>query len=94
MDTLPLYPHSGSPFTRPSRNHSSRLPATLDKVRYDDFCFDARPAPASARAWLDGSRLTRSIGTQLPMDPFKVSLGRSYDIVVHLHDVTEANVLR
>ncbi|MEV6912066.1 erythromycin esterase family protein [Amycolatopsis sp. NPDC051071] len=68
--------------------------ATLDKVRYDDFYFDARTAPASARAWLDGTRPTRSIGVVWPMDPFQVSLGRSYDIVVHLHDVTEAKFLR
>lgn len=79
--------HVGAPETNSNE-------ATLDKVRYDDFYFDARTAGPSARAWLDGTRPTRSIGGQFPMDPFQISLGRSYDIVIHLHDVTEAVPLR
>lgn len=64
---------------------------TLDKVRREDFYLDVRTAPPAARAWLDTARPTRSIGTQFPAPSANISLGRSYDIVIHLHDVREAD---
>ncbi|RSN56093.1 erythromycin esterase [Amycolatopsis sp. WAC 04182] len=66
----------------------------LDQVRFEDFYLDVRTAPPSARAWLDTARPTRTIGTQFPVDPATVSLGRSYDVVIHLHDVRQAELRR
>ncbi|MEV7554362.1 erythromycin esterase family protein [Amycolatopsis sp. NPDC089917] len=65
---------------------------TLDKVRFDDFYLDLRTAPPTARAWLDAARPTRAIGTLFPVDPVAISLGRSYDAVIHLHDVRQADL--
>ncbi len=64
----------------------------LDQVRFDDFYLDVRTAPPAARAWLDTARPTRTIGTQFPVDPAAISLGRSYDVVIHLHDVRQADL--
>ncbi|MEV6910377.1 erythromycin esterase family protein [Amycolatopsis sp. NPDC051071] len=65
---------------------------TLDKVRYEDFYLDVRTAPPAARAWLDTARPTRTIGTLFPVDLAAISLGRSYDVVVHLHDVRQTDL--
>ncbi len=65
---------------------------TLDKVRYEDFYLDVRTAPRAARTWLDTARPTRTIGTLFPVEPAAISLGRSYDVVVHLHDVRQADL--
>ncbi|MFJ4105325.1 erythromycin esterase family protein [Amycolatopsis japonica] len=67
---------------------------TLDKVRYEDFYLDLRTAPPAGRAWLDGARSTRTIGTQFPVDPVDLSLGKAYDVVIHLHDVRQADLQR
>lgn len=67
---------------------------TLDRVRFDDFYLDLRTAPPAARAWLDTARPTRTIGTLFPVDPADISLGRSYDVVIHLHDVRQADLRR
>ncbi|RSN17606.1 erythromycin esterase [Streptomyces sp. WAC 05977] len=67
---------------------------TLDRVRFEDFYLDVRTAPPSARAWLDTARPTRTIGTQFPVDLAAVSLRRSYDVVIHLHDVRQADLRR
>ncbi|WP_235783596.1 erythromycin esterase family protein [Amycolatopsis orientalis] len=67
---------------------------TLDQVRFEDFYLDVRTAPPSARTWLDTARPTRTIGTQFPVDPAAISLGRSYDVVIHLHDVRQADLRR
>ena len=65
---------------------------TLDKVRYQDFYLDMRTAPPAARAWLGTARPTRSIGTQFPVEPQDISLARSFDVLVHLHDVRQADL--
>ncbi|MFD9907787.1 erythromycin esterase family protein [Streptomyces sp. NPDC059063] len=64
---------------------------TLDKVRHDDYFVDMRTAPAAARKWLGKGRLTRSIGTAYPDGPWRIRLGASHDILIHLHDVTAAH---
>ena len=63
---------------------------TLDQVRYQDYYLDMRTAPAAARAWLDVPRPTYDIGTAFPVDPSDIALARSYDLLIHLHDVREA----
>ncbi|MGH3242568.1 MAG: erythromycin esterase family protein [Spirillospora sp.] len=67
---------------------------TLDKVRYRDFIFDTRTAPAMARTWLAQARPTRDIGAEYPdqHQPI-VALGTFYDIIIHLHQVHAANLL-
>ncbi|QQC88481.1 erythromycin esterase family protein [Streptomyces alfalfae] len=64
---------------------------TLDKVRHDDYFLDTRTAPAAARKWLAEARPTRSIGTAYPDGPWKIPLGRSHDVLIHLHEVTAAH---
>ncbi len=63
---------------------------TLDRVPYRDYYFDARTAPAAARAWLGVARPTWNIGTQFPAEPEGIALARSFDVVVHLHEVHAA----
>jgi hypothetical protein len=65
---------------------------TLDQVRYQDYYLDIRTAPAAARAWLDVPRPTYDIGTLFPVDPSDIALARSYDLLIHLHDVREAQM--
>ncbi|TDD29178.1 erythromycin esterase family protein [Actinomadura sp. KC06] len=67
---------------------------TLDKVRYRDFFFDTRTAPAVARGWLGHARPTRDIGAEYP-DQHKpvVALGTFYDIIIHLHRIQAADLL-
>ncbi|KUJ65894.1 hypothetical protein ACZ90_42770 [Streptomyces albus subsp. albus] len=65
---------------------------TLDKVRYRDFAIDLRTAPAAARGWLDTARPTRSYGLYWSADDPETALGRSYDILVHLHRVEAAHL--
>ncbi|MFE0759439.1 erythromycin esterase family protein [Streptomyces smyrnaeus] len=67
--------------------------STLDKVRYRDFSIDLRTAPAAARTWLDTARPTRSFGLYWSTDAPQIALGRSYDILIHLHRI-EAGHLR
>ncbi|MET9859597.1 erythromycin esterase family protein [Streptomyces smyrnaeus] len=67
--------------------------STLDKVRYRDFSIDLRTAPAAARTWLDTARPTRSFGLYWSTDAPQTALGRSYDILIHLHRI-EAGRLR
>ncbi|GAA3474245.1 erythromycin esterase family protein [Nonomuraea roseola] len=64
---------------------------TLDKVRYRDYYLDIRNAPAAARAWLDVTRPTRNIGTQYPFPPGNLAIARSFGVLIHLHDVREAD---
>ncbi|MEV6675099.1 erythromycin esterase family protein [Streptomyces sp. NPDC051162] len=67
---------------------------TLDQVRYRDYYADLRKAPAAARSWLDLSRPTYSVGTQYPNDKTpEIAIGRTYDVLVHLHTVREASKL-
>ncbi|WP_223198422.1 erythromycin esterase family protein [Solihabitans fulvus] len=64
---------------------------TLDQVRYRDYYLDVRNAPAAARAWLSHPRPTRNIGTQFPTGPEDIAIARSFDVLVHLHEVHEAD---
>ncbi|WUH99277.1 erythromycin esterase family protein [Spirillospora sp. NBC_00431] len=67
---------------------------TLDKVRYRDFIFDTRTAPAVARHWLGQSRPTREIGAEYPDQHQSIAaLGTFYDVIIHLHRVHAANLL-
>ncbi|WP_172383217.1 erythromycin esterase family protein [Streptomyces sp. MNP-20] len=70
----------------PGDNH------TLDRVRHRDFYADLRAAPPAARAWLDTARPTRFIGTEFSEDHLlhDLALGRAYDVLIHLHGVSEA----
>ncbi|MFF8791221.1 erythromycin esterase family protein [Streptomyces sp. NPDC015125] len=64
---------------------------TLDQVRYRDFYLDVRNAPASARAWLNVARPTLGVGTQFPVKPRDVALAKPFDVLIHLHEVREAD---
>ncbi|MFG2826903.1 erythromycin esterase family protein [Streptomyces sp. NPDC048434] len=66
---------------------------TLDRVRYRDYAVDLRTVGSPARAWLAAARPTRSIGTEYPDGPHDVALGRSYDILIHLHHIEAARLL-
>lgn len=70
---------------------------TLDQVSHDDYYMDLRDMPEPAREWLREPRSTYNIGGRL--DPseenagqFPVALGSSYDIVIHLDEVSAANL--
>ncbi|MFG1708536.1 erythromycin esterase family protein [Nonomuraea sp. M3C6] len=67
----------------------------LDQVRHRDFILDTRTAPRAARDWLAESRPTRLIGGGFwsPDQATKVALGKSFDIVIHLHKVKAATLL-
>ncbi|MGW2010723.1 erythromycin esterase family protein [Streptomyces nigrescens] len=64
---------------------------TLDQVRYRDFYLDVRNAPAPARAWLNVARPTLGVGTQFPVKPRDVAIAKSFDVLIHLHEVREAD---
>ncbi|WP_435603522.1 erythromycin esterase family protein [Streptomyces sp. bgisy130] len=64
---------------------------TLDQVRYQDFYLDVRNAPAPARAWLNVARPTLNVGTQFPANPHDVAIAKSFDVLIHLHAVREAD---
>ncbi|MFF5619822.1 erythromycin esterase family protein [[Kitasatospora] papulosa] len=66
----------------------------LDKLRHRDFSIDLRTAPAAARTWLAKARPTRSYGLYWSTDAPATALGRSYDILIHLHQVEAAHILR
>ncbi|OPC77822.1 hypothetical protein B4N89_36740 [Embleya scabrispora] len=62
---------------------------TLETVSDRDYYLDTRHAPASARAWLNNARPTRSLGAEWPIPEYEnVNLKQSYDILIHLHRVT------
>ncbi|MEW2579263.1 erythromycin esterase family protein [Streptomyces syringium] len=67
---------------------------TLDKVPYRDFALDLRTAPAEARAWLKVQRPTRNLGTVYPQRDFMTALAEGYDLLIHLHRVRAAELLR
>ncbi|MCC3767647.1 erythromycin esterase family protein [Streptomyces sp. UNOC14_S4] len=67
---------------------------TLDQVRYRDYYADLRRAPAAARSWLNIPRPAYSVGTQYPNDKTpEIAIGGTYDVLVHLHTVREADKL-
>jgi erythromycin esterase len=65
---------------------------TLDKVPYRDYLVDLRHLPASTRAWFDVRRPTRDIGTGYPTPDLPIRLGPSYDLLIHLNQVTAAHL--
>lgn len=65
----------------------------LERVSRRDYYFDLRAAPEPARDWLMEKRLTRSIGNAWPEDPYRTALGRQFDVLIHLHRVTAADLL-
>ncbi|MEV4111038.1 erythromycin esterase family protein [Nonomuraea sp. NPDC049695] len=67
----------------------------LDQVRYSDFILDTRTAPAAARTWLAQTRPTRLIGGGFwsPEQATKVAIGKSFDVLIHLHKVKAATLL-
>ncbi|MFI7465725.1 erythromycin esterase family protein [Nonomuraea sp. NPDC049646] len=71
--------------------------AVLDRVRHRDYYADLRQArrTPSVRAWLDAARPTFTVpATYVPEQLNQpLALGRAYDIVAHLHRVTEARPL-
>ncbi|MFF3390194.1 erythromycin esterase family protein [Streptomyces sp. NPDC002669] len=68
--------------------------ATLDKVRYRNFYLDARNTPAPVRAWLNTARPTLNVGTQFPEEPRDTAIAKSFDVLIHLHEVREADKLK
>ncbi|MEW2579258.1 erythromycin esterase family protein [Streptomyces syringium] len=79
-------------FTVPAAQPGSNE-ATLDKVRYRNFYLDARDAPAPVRAWLNTARPTLNVGTQFPEEPRDTVIAKSFDVLIHLHEVREADKL-
>ncbi|MFD9904124.1 erythromycin esterase family protein [Streptomyces sp. NPDC059063] len=77
-------------FTVPAAEPGSNE-ATLDQVRYRNFYLDARSAPAPARAWLNTARSTRNFGMRFPEPPRDTALAKSFDVLIHLHEVREAD---
>ncbi|MCK2237087.1 MULTISPECIES: erythromycin esterase family protein [unclassified Crossiella] len=65
---------------------------TLDRVRHRDYYLDLRTAPPTARDWLNRARPTRGFGTQYPHPLADVALARAYDVLIHLHEVREADL--
>ncbi|MGW8066215.1 erythromycin esterase family protein [Streptomyces ziwulingensis] len=65
----------------------------LERVSRRDYYLDLRTVPEPAREWLMGKRLTRSIGNAWPEDPYQTSLRRQFDVLIHLHRVTAADLL-
>ncbi|MFD7337495.1 erythromycin esterase family protein [Streptomyces violascens] len=67
---------------------------TLDRVRHRDYYADLRELPAAARGWMDATRPGYSFGTLYPVPATpQVTVGRSFDVLVHLHSVREARKL-
>lgn len=65
----------------------------VDEVAPRDYLLDMRSVPAEARAWLAQPRPTRSIGTAWPQPDRSIALGRTHDILIHLHRVRAADLL-
>ncbi|MFG2025332.1 erythromycin esterase family protein [Streptomyces sp. NPDC048825] len=65
----------------------------LERVSHRDYYLDLRAVPEPTRDWLMAKRLTRSIGNAWPEDPYQTSLGRHFDVLIHLHRVTAADLL-
>ena len=65
---------------------------TLDKVPYRDYFVDLRTLPRSTKDWLRTARPTRDIGTGYPFPDSPVALAASYDLLIHLNQVTAAHL--
>ncbi|WP_323185822.1 MULTISPECIES: erythromycin esterase family protein [unclassified Streptomyces] len=66
----------------------------LDQVRYRDFYLDVRHSPAPTRSWLNTARPTLNLGTQFPAEPRDIAIAKSFDILIHLHEVREADKMK
>lgn len=70
--------------------------ATLDRAHVGTgagYLLDLRTAPAPVRDWLREARPTRTIGTAYPTPENPLSLGRSFDLLIHLNRVGAAERL-
>ncbi|MGV9313743.1 erythromycin esterase family protein [Streptomyces sp. NPDC003691] len=69
---------------------------TLDRVRHRDYYADLRAAAPAARRWLETARPVRTIGTEFyeGYPSYDLALGRSFDALIHLHSVREADFPR
>ncbi|MEU2792639.1 erythromycin esterase family protein [Streptomyces sp. NPDC007100] len=69
---------------------------TLDRVRHRDYMVDLRNAPAPARAWLATPHTLKNIGATYPgiADAPQIRLADSHDVVIHLHRVQAARMLK
>ncbi|ONI67906.1 erythromycin esterase [Kribbella sp. ALI-6-A] len=65
---------------------------TLDKVVYRDYFVDLRTLPRGTKTWLQTKRPTRDIGTAYPFPDSPVALAASYDVLIHLNQVTAAHL--
>ncbi|WP_243766394.1 erythromycin esterase family protein [Streptomyces sp. GC420] len=65
----------------------------LERVSRRDYYVELRAVSEPARDWLMAKRPTRSIGNAWPECPCQTSLGRHFDVLVHLHRVTAADLL-
>jgi erythromycin esterase len=65
----------------------------VDQVAPSDYLLDMRSVPAVARAWLAEPRPTHSIGSGWPQPDRPIALGRTHDILIHLHRVRAAHLL-
>ncbi|MGW2331126.1 erythromycin esterase family protein [Streptomyces sp. NPDC001700] len=65
----------------------------LERVSRRDYYVDLRTVPEPTRDWLLAKRLTRSIGNSWPESPYQTSLSRQFDVLIHLHHVTAADLL-
>ncbi|GCD32429.1 hypothetical protein OEIGOIKO_00142 [Streptomyces chrestomyceticus JCM 4735] len=69
---------------------------TLDRVRHRDYVLDLRNAPAAARAWLAAPHTVKNIGATYPgiADAPQIRLADSHDVLIHLHRVEAARMLK
>lgn len=67
--------------------------STLDRVGRVDFALDVRTAPGPARDWLAEARPTRQYAESFPAPDKRIALGRSFDVVVHVHRSTPSRLL-
>ncbi|MFI2415892.1 erythromycin esterase family protein [Streptomyces sp. NPDC018947] len=65
---------------------------TLDQVHHRDYFLDLRALPSEARAWLNTARPTYDAGTVYKKGT-TLAIGKAYDVLIHLHQVREADKL-
>ena len=63
-------------------------------MKYRDFLVDLRSTSGVAKRWLSQERPTWDIGTEFPVPPDQVALGKSYDALIHVHEVSPAGTFR
>ncbi|MFZ3555940.1 erythromycin esterase family protein [Streptomyces sp. BH055] len=64
----------------------------LDRVHHRDFVLDLRTAPAAARTWAAEARKTHSYGLYWTTEDPDVALGHTFDLILHLHEVTPGHL--